>query len=605
MAVDPWIHFDDLFTRGDNSFVAELRRMHDPERLGKFASRWIADTRPFARQAMLDYLAMPLNCYRHEPLVKRLFKLAEAAKDDELMGAFLVAFDRSIRRRRKILVQTHSQQFPTRAAAETAIRQWEKDGFQNASIYAGPKSKSFGAYAFRAREADQAARNKMPVPRGSMKKAIHHNNYLVGRLERNRILFSLPTRRYLRRRAWRYFRLLANLDSTRYLKAATNFLMQYRDDDIDSPTHLLDNWGLVHAFFHNCPAVTRPAKGCDFVPGKGLSDLTFAPYLAESWKLSPDLLLKMLVEAKCRTVRLFAVRQLGPTLCDTLAKQSVATLLKIADHEDPEVSAFGMALLESTPYFEQVSINEWLDRLNGTEPERVARYADLLTRRIDRTLVSLEDLMRLSSHRFQPVAEFGFQLLGEKSFARANVPALLTLTQAECENLRPKLCDWLWAQLNQFAPVEADWVLEFLDCKHADVRQFGWSRFVELPIHKDITIWQQLIETPYADVRELLAGMLAEVAKVTDTATLAFMWATALSAIHRGGRQKPGIVHQIVARIAQDPADAESLLPLLALAVRSLRGPEFRAGLSGLMTLCENKPELAPLIRRQFPELTF
>ena len=62
---------------------------------------------------------------------------------------------------------------------------------------------------------------------------------------------------------------------------------------------------------------------------------------------------------------------------------------------------------------------------------------------------------------------------------------------------------------------------------------------------------------------------------------------------------------QIVGRIAKNAADAPKLLPLLAVAVRSLRGPEFRAGLAGVVMLSETKPELVPSIRRQFPELTF
>jgi hypothetical protein len=41
----------------------------------------------------------------------------------------------------------------------------------------------------------------------------------------------------------------------------------------------------------------------------------------------------------------------------------------------------------------------------------------------------------------------------------------------------------------------------------------------------------------------------------------------------------------------------------LAVAVRSLRGPEFRAGLAGVVGLAETKAELVPAIRRQFPEL--
>ena len=112
------------------------------------------------------------------------------------------------------------------------------------------------------------------------------------------------------------------------------------------------------------------------------------------------------------------------------------------------------------------------------------------------------------------------------------------------------------------------------------------------------------MESPYDDVRGRLTTMLSEVLESTDTTTLGFLWAGVLCAIHRHGRQKPGVVAQIVARIRRDPADAPEVLPLLAVAVRSLRGPEFRAGLAGVVMLAQTTPELGPLIARQFPELT-
>jgi len=58
-----------------------------------------------------------------------------------------------------------------------------------------------------------------------------------------------------------------------------------------------------------------------------------------------------------------------------------------------------------------------------------------------------------------------------------------------------------------------------------------------------------------------------------------------------------------VDRLAGHPAEADRLLPLLAVAVRSVRGPEFRAGLAGVVGLAERNPDLAPAIRRRFPEL--
>src|SRR4051812_31636842 len=105
MAAGSWSLAEELFAHGDAGFVDELRCVHDAGRLGDFAARWLADPRPFARAALFDYLSRPLNGYRHEPLVKRLFKLAEKAGDDELMGAFLVAFDRSFRRVRRTVTR--------------------------------------------------------------------------------------------------------------------------------------------------------------------------------------------------------------------------------------------------------------------------------------------------------------------------------------------------------------------------------------------------------------------------------------------------------------------------------------------------------------------
>src|SRR5262245_47864762 len=88
-----WPYAQELYERGDPAFVEEIRRIADAPKLGNFAARWYADKRPEARKLMLHYLAHPLNTFRHEPLVKRLFKLAEKAGDDEVMASFLVALD--------------------------------------------------------------------------------------------------------------------------------------------------------------------------------------------------------------------------------------------------------------------------------------------------------------------------------------------------------------------------------------------------------------------------------------------------------------------------------------------------------------------------------
>jgi hypothetical protein len=123
-----WVLLEELLERADPTFVSELRQVHDADRLGSFASRWFAAPRPWARQFLFDYLNLPLNAFRHEALVKRLFKLAEKADDDALMARFLVAFDRSVRRVKSDRRRSLSAAFATRQEAQSWMRQANEAG---------------------------------------------------------------------------------------------------------------------------------------------------------------------------------------------------------------------------------------------------------------------------------------------------------------------------------------------------------------------------------------------------------------------------------------------------------------------------------------------
>jgi hypothetical protein len=590
----------ELFARGNAAFVEELRRVHDPERLGDFAATWVDDPRPFARQALLDYLSRPLNCYRHEPLVKRLFKLAETKADDELMGAFLVALDRAVRRVRKKIIRHKHGQFPNRAAAEDAVRQWEREGFTGTFNDWGNRAYAYGS---RSEEAVILPSNtSMPRP-SNLKRNEHVNDRQRAQLEKRFQLFSLPTRRYLRRRAWRYFRVRAKADPARYVRAAGRFLPRYTDADVDSDIHLLDNWGLVHALFHNSPALERPVKGWQFAEGRSLAVLGFAPYREAAWVANPEAVFALLLAANCRPVRSFALWLLRTRQADWLAARPVATLLQLADHADPDVAELGFDLLERAADLSAVPVGEWLARLEGDDLNKLQRLSDLLTRRLDPARVSPADAIRLAGYRSRPVAALGFEVLKQKAWSATDATALLPLTQAECESVRPELMRWLRDTLTGFGPVRSEWVLEFLDSKHADARQAGWEWLRAAPPEDAPRLWHKLMESPYDDVRGPLVAHLSEVAAGADVDTVRLLWATVLLNIHRGGRYKPGVVAQVVDRIERHSNEIDTLLPLLAVAVRSLRGPEFRAGLAGVVALGETRPELRPLIQKQFPEL--
>jgi len=86
---------------------------------------------------------------------------------------------------------------------------------------------------------------------------------------------------------------------------------------------------------------------------------------------------------------------------------------------------------------------------------------------------------------------------------------------------------------------------------------------------------------------------------------LAPVWCSVLLGVHRGGRQKLKAVRAIAEAVAHAPESAARLLPVMAVAVRSVRGPEMRVGLAAVMTLLEQRPELAAAVRTQLPELHF
>jgi len=60
---------------------------------------------------------------------------------------------------------------------------------------------------------------------------------------------------------------------------------------------------------------------------------------------------------------------------------------------------------------------------------------------------------------------------------------------------------------------------------------------------------------------------------------------------------------QIAERVAAHPDEAAALLPLLSIALRSLRAPERRAALAALVRAVDRQPALAAAVAESVPEL--
>jgi hypothetical protein len=290
-------------------------------------------------------------------------------------------------------------------------------------------------------------------------------------------------------------------------------------------------------------------------------------------------------------------------------------LLALLAHEDEEVVALAAEALRGAAGLGGLGLEQWLNLLDTAHPAALDVVCELAAKHVRPDQVSLEQAVQVAVRRPVPIARLGLAWLRSTTPANeAECRLLLGLTEAEAEPVRPELVRWARGLLSASPFFQVSWLLEYLDSRHADVRAEGWAWLQEEPrARNDVEPWPRLLESPYDDVRLKLVADLEKRLKqfgppgiergVLTPELIQFLWASVLLNIHRGGRAKPVVVGQVVRRLEHRPEEAEALLPLLSVALRSIRGPEWRAGLAGVVQLAEQHPELRPVVERRFPEL--
>jgi hypothetical protein len=585
-----WLRVEEFIENGDPEFVTELRRIHDAERLGNFAKVLYNDTRTATRRSMLLYLQAPFNAFRHEALLKRLFKLAEAAKDDEVMACFMVGLDRSIRREKR---SRNRYDWSTRES-------WVEEHVVTPRGTEMPKKGNPFIYQNRITGEPMAA----PTPEKN------------GRV----FLFKLVTRKYLRRRVWRYFRQLGKSDLYRYATGISKALVQYTDKDCKDGLAMLDNWSLVQALFKHSDVIVSKSRTWKLAEGRSLSELRAAPAYASAWHKEAEPLMSMLDLASCRPVRQWSMRMLREHHAKALSQTSLDRLLRWIRSEDAELARFGAELFSQSNLLGSVQPKTWLQLIHQANPDVLDIVCRLVMKTLTADNVSLREAMELACSRSVPLAELGMAWLESmQPHSDQDFQDLLLSLDAESEHIRPKLVDQVRRKLDRVASKRSQWILEYLDSRFPDVRDVGWTWLQErTEVARDYHLWQRLIETPYDDLRlkviELLqyesipthskAGqsMLID-AKRLSPEGIRFLWATALLNIHRGGKQKPGVVKAMIGRLHAHREEANDLLPILAVALRSIRTTEWQAGLAGIVTWIEKNPDVSDMVQAHFPEL--
>jgi hypothetical protein len=208
-----------------------------------------------------------------------------------------------------------------------------------------------------------------------------------------------------------------------------------------------------------------------------------------------------------------------------------------------------------------------------------------------------------------PVATLGLEILNSKTIRAASEhEELAKLCLAKCAAIGKQIAQFALARLNVPGVYQVDEIVSFFDSGVRSVREGAFEALIaQSPADVDPAFWAKLFESPYDDVRAEMVNRLKT--RVTlpgaSAESLAFLWQNVLLNIHRGGRAKLTALKQISDRVVREPNQGATLLPVLVIAIRSVRAPEARHGLAAIVSAIERVPSLEADVKRQLPELQF
>lgn len=554
---------DELFEAGHDRFLAEVLACTADKKLESLAPKWYADPRPWARAMLVAYVEEGCDRPRHRVLVKALLNLAEQHEDDELMGCFLRAFDRLVRH-------------------ELRTRQgWDWSSRQHTT--------------FRYLKRVEPPRSRPRETQALWK----HGDYRFASP-----WFSTTTRRYLRRRAYRWFRMLGYRDRERFFAGVMAALARYRDEDFEKSEQLLDAYGLMSLLYHHSDVLVRDSHRLHVASGRTLAELEPAPVHPEAWRGRAEPMLRLLARSECLFIRRFVVRWLEREEAEALRGLDARSLVPLAKSAHGDVRAFAVRLLENASGLGALPIADWLALLALDDPEVLSIVCRLVEAHVDPSRLSLEQCVTLACARSAPVAELGFAWTKARTIADGEaLQEVMALARAEAPKVREEAALWL-LELVTGSLGTAEHLRDLIDAPHADVRAEALAVMEREARFRDAPgLWLALSESPYPDVLQALVRHLSEREKALPSGRIEHIWATVLLSVHRGNRAKRSALRQIAERIARRPERAETLLPILRVALRSVREAERNAALASVCRAAFENPSLRGAIAEHVPEL--
>jgi hypothetical protein len=556
---------DELFQGGDASrFVDEVLACHGHQKLTTLAEPWIADERPSMRRALLEYIDDGCDRWFHRGLVKHLFKAAEKNQDDELMAHFMVAFDRLTRR--------------------YAVERTTYDGgtFGKTTVLCSDPLVPGRLYG----KAPKAKQRQAETPR-----------------------FTRATRRYLARRAFRYFRGIGRTDRARYGRAMRLALPLYEDHHLDTPVRILDSWALVHVLYAWSPVLQRIPTGINVAKGRSLAELTPAPYFKDAWQGVLPELLDMLARARSRTVRVWTISWLEAHYAPELDAIDVNAIRPLLLSMDEDVARFGSKLFRRAQGLATLAVADWLELLRTENLDVAPVVVEGFEKNVAPKRLSLAQIVELTGARVATVAELGLRWAKDavrasaKAISALELTALARIASASVEHVRTDGARWLLEILDAAPEKRPEHLRDLFDSRFADVRVLA-KEYLESRRVADVPLWFALLESPFDDVRALVVKHAESWQSQAGIGEIEHLALSVLLAVHRGAGAKQSMLRRIADRAADRPDEAERLLPVLAIALRSVRPPERVGALAALARAAVGHESLRAAVSRHIPELS-
>ena len=637
--------WEEAYEQGSPAFVEYVRQVQDPEFLEIVSRLWITDRREHTRGLLSLYLDQPLNAFRHELLVKRLFKQAEAAGDDQVLAWLAPALDRCIdrrtqfsrRSRRDIVSSQEEAQELAKKLLDTGaittkswqigpdqylvISRWSELGF---AVPHGTRMPGISPRSAFVLDASEKRYVRIPLPEWAVRiglasklqpgVSLPHPGEFSERLARFR-LFSVATRQYLRRRLWRYFEQLGENDGKRYVEAASQALIRYRDEDLYL-ARVLDRWILVHILFGSHPAMSSRSNG--WIKSIEAIHPHFDPRPAfpEHWVDASDWLFWIAENARSYLVSKWAIALLRRNPQSWRSSLRLEMIEGLITHPDPLVSEFGASCLAELPDIDEIELSRWRVLLNGASNSTVSeRISAQIEARTKSETLSTRQAVELALMFPEHLARHGLHLLQQREISVNELPEVLSVAHTDSDEIRPEALEWLKVLLGRTPGLEPDWVCDWILSSHAETRALGLSYFLaSAEAHLDPRNWDQIVSGASSELWPGLIDLLArnltrrngagsELVAELPLSALFPLWSNEITMVPGRSYCQEQVVAQVRRRLESHPDEAELLAELLATAFGSSFERVARAAVAGLARICSLRPDLQAVVEQSIPEL--